>query len=62
MDLRLERAVAGTVLCITALQTLGQKCKLEILNILQVKELRPRKVKRFAPIPATVLRYESWSV
>ena len=61
-DTRLVSAVAGRVLGITAPQSLGQECKLEILNILQVKERRLRKVKRLAPISAAVLRYESWSV
>ena len=54
-DTRLVSAEAGTVLGITALQSLGQKCKLEILNILQVKELRLRKVKRLAPVSAAAL-------
>ena len=39
------KAVSGTVLCITAPQTLGQKCKLEMLYFLQIKELRLRKAE-----------------
>lgn len=43
-DPHLVKAVSGTVLCITVPQSLGQKCKLEMLY-LQIKELRLRKAE-----------------